>query len=129
MSQKGFRRADRVAERIRSELMELLLRGSVHDPAARDVVVSAVRMTDDLSIARVYVRVLDEIDKPHQEAVVEALERARGFLRRELGKKLQLRHVPTLEFYWDDVVDSGLRIESILDELREEPGPGKEGSR
>ncbi len=120
MSQKGFRRADRVAERIRSELMDLLLRGSVRDPAARDVVVSAVRVTDDLSIARVYVRVLEEIGPERQEKVVDALERATGFLRRELGHRLQLRHVPSLEFYWDDVVDSALRIESILDEISEE---------
>jgi ribosome-binding factor A len=128
MVQKGFRRADRVAERIRSELMELLLRGSVRDPAAKDVVVSAVRMTDDLSIARVYVRVLEEIGADRQDAVVDALGRANGFLRRELGHRLQLRHVPSLEFYWDDVVDSALRIESILDEIREEPGAGPEGS-
>jgi ribosome-binding factor A len=126
---KGFRRADRVAERIRSELMDLLLRGSVRDPAASDVVVSAVRMTDDLSIARVYVRVLEEIDADRQEKVVDALGRAGGFLRREVGQRLQLRHVPSLEFYWDDVVDSALRIESILDEIREESGSGKpEGS-
>ena len=128
MAQKGFRRADRVAERIRSELMELLLRGSVREPAARDVVVSAVRMTDDLSIARVYVRVLEEIGPDRQDAVVDALSRASGFLRRELANRLQLRHVPSLEFYWDDVVDSALRIESILDEMREEPGAGSEGS-
>ena len=94
-----------------------MLRGSVREPAAKDVVVSAVRMTDDLSIAKVYVRVLEEIGSEQQEAVVEALERASGFLRRELGRRLQLRHVPSLRFYWDDVVDSGLRIESILDEL------------
>jgi ribosome-binding factor A len=128
MAQKGFRRADRVSERIRSELMELLLRGSVRDPAAKDVVVSAVRMTDDLSIARVYVRVLEEIDADHQDTVVEALGRASGFLRREIGQRLGLRQVPKLEFYWDEVVDSGLRIESILDELREEPDSDSEGS-
>jgi ribosome-binding factor A len=127
MSQKGFRRADRVAERIRSELMELLIRGSVRDPAAKDVVVSAVRMTDDLSIARVYVRVLEEIGPERQEAVVSALDRATGFLRRELGQRLQLRHVPSLEFYWDDVVDSGLRIESILAEIASNSEP--EGSK
>lgn len=127
MSQKGFGRADRVAERIRSELMELLLRGSVRDPAARDVVVSAVRLTDDLSIARVYVRVLEEIGPDRQEDVVEALRRATGFLRRELSQRLQLRHVPSLEFYWDDVVDSALRIESILHELGENTEP--EGSK
>lgn len=108
--------------------MELLLRGGVRDPAAKDVVVSAVRMTDDLSIARVYVRVLEEIDSDRQEAVVDALDRASGFLRREIGQRLQLRHVPKLEFYWDDVVDSALRIESILDEIREDPNAGPEES-
>ena len=127
---KGFRRADRVAERLRSELMDLFLRGSVRDPAASDVVVSAVRMTDDLSIARVYVRVLEEVGVDRQEEVVDALGRARGFLRRELGQRLQLRHVPSLEFYWDDVVDSALRIESILDEIREDPESAEpEGSQ
>jgi ribosome-binding factor A len=108
--------------------MELVLRGGVRDPAAKDVVVSAVRMTDDLSIARVYVRVLEEIDSDRQEAVVDALDRASGFLRREIGQRLQLRHVPKLEFYWDEVVDSALRIESILDEIREDPDAGPEES-
>ncbi len=127
---KGFRRADRVAERIRSELMDVLLRGGVREPAASDVVVSAVRVSDDLSIARVYVRVLEEVDADRQEQVVDALGRAGGFLRREVGQRLQLRHVPSLEFYWDDVVDSALRIETILDELRDESGSaGPEGSQ
>ena len=124
---RGFRRADRVAERLRGELMDLLLRGSVRDPAARGVVVSAVRMTDDLGIARIYVRVLEEVDGNREEAVVAALERAKGFLRRELGARLQLRHVPELEFFWDDVVDSALRIESILDEIRGPSEPVGEG--
>lgn len=128
MAQRGFRRADRVSERIRSELMELMLRGSLRDPAAKDVVVSAVRMTDDLSIARVYVRVLGEASPERREGVVDALRRAGGFLRREIGQRLQLRHVPSLEFYWDDVVDSALRIESILDELRDETDVGTKGS-
>jgi len=100
--------------------MDLLLRGALRDPAAKDVVVSAVRVTDDLGIARIYVRVLEEIDQDRQDRVVGALERATGFLRRELGHRLQLRHVPSLEFFWDDVVDSGLRIESILEEISEE---------
>ena len=106
--------------------MDLMLRGSVRDPAAKDVVVSAVRMTDDLSIARVYVRVLEEIDTDRQEGVVAALGRASGFLRHEIGQRLQLRHVPKLEFYWDEVVDSALRIESILQEIREDPDDGSE---
>lgn len=109
--------------------MDLLLRGSVRDPVVGNVVISAVRVTDDLSIARVYVRVLEEIGPARQDAVVNALGRATGFLRRELGPRLQLRHVPTLEFYWDDVVDSALRIESILDEIRNASGEEPDGSR
>jgi len=116
--QKGFRRADRVAERLRSELMDLSLRGGIRDPAVQGLVVSAVRMTDDLGIARIYVRLVDEVDAKRQEAVVDALERAKGFIRRELGQRLRLRHVPELEFFWDDVVDTALRIEAILDEIR-----------
>ncbi|MEM8605567.1 MAG: 30S ribosome-binding factor RbfA [Myxococcota bacterium] len=126
---KGFRRADRVAERLRTELMDLLLRGGLRDPNAQGVVVSAVKMTDDLGIARVYVRVLDEVGPDEQERVVDALDRATGFLRRELGQRMQLRHVPALEFYWDEVVDSALRIEAILDEIRDDGGPSdSEGS-
>jgi ribosome-binding factor A len=109
--------------------MELLIRGAMRDPAAKDVVISAVRMTDDLSIARVYVRVLGEIGAEQQDAVVDALKRGSGFLRREIGQRLQLRHVPSLEFYWDEVVDSAIRIESILDEIRETPSSGPEGSK
>jgi ribosome-binding factor A len=109
--------------------MELLLRGTVREPAVKDVVISAVRMTDDLSIARVYVRVLEEVDQERQNEVVAALERASGFLRREIGHRLQLRHVPALEFYWDEVLDSALRIESILAEIRGKPDNGSEGSR
>ncbi len=117
---KAYRRADRVAEQLRSELMDMLLRGSIHDPAVTDIVVSAVRMTDDLGIARIYVRLLAEASPDVQEAVVAALGRAKGFIRRELGQRLRLRHVPALEFYWDEVIDSALRIESILDDLRNE---------
>ena len=84
------RRADRVAERLRAELSELLLRGRVRDPGAKDVVVSAVRVTDDLSLARVYVRVLQEADARRKQRVVAALTRASGFLRRELAAKLKL---------------------------------------
>ena len=127
-TKKGYRRADRVAEQLRGELMDMLLRGSVHDPAVSDVVVSAVRMTDDLGIARIYVRVLSEADDPRRESVLAALQRAKGFIRRELGQRVELRYVPALEFHWDEVIDSALRIESILDDLRREESEEPEGS-
>ncbi|MEM1417606.1 MAG: 30S ribosome-binding factor RbfA [Myxococcota bacterium] len=121
----GSSRPARVAERVRVELGELLMRGTLGDPGARDAVVSAVRMSGDLSIARVYVRTLGQASPGRQRALVEALERGAGRLRSQLAGRLQLRRAPELRFFWDDVVDSAGRIEGILDELRHE---GEEGA-
>lgn len=115
------KRSTRVAERVRAELSELLVRGTVRDPRARDIVISAVRVTDDLQQARVYVRMLQDQEAARGPAV-EALNKAAGFLKRQLGPKLQLRRVPSLEFFWDDTVDDALRMERILYEIGQETG-------
>ena len=114
------KRSLRVAERVRAELMDLVLRGTIRDPRAQDLVISSVRVTDDLGIARVYIRCMNEIDEKRAAELIEVMGKASGFLRRELGMRLQLRYVPSLEFFWDDVIDSGLRIESILHEIEHE---------
>lgn len=121
------KRSTRVGESIRAELMNILLRGQIRDPGAKDVLVSAVRLSDDLRHARVYVRTLDEASEPRRRAVVDAMTRAAGFLRREIGQHLRLRHVPDLRFYWDDVVDTGLRMESLLSEISDESKSEGEG--
>ena len=112
------KRSDRVAERLRVELSELLLRGRLRDPGAKNVLVSDVKISDDLSQARIYLRTLEEADDRRQARVVEAFERAAGFLRKELAPKLGLRRVPELRFFWDDLLDRAMRIEAILDETR-----------
>lgn len=113
-------RAARVGEEVRRELMGLVMRGRLKDPATKDVVVSAVTVTNDLQIATVYVRTLEEANDRRKERLVAGLERAAGFLRRELGKTLELRRTPELRFEWDDSIDHGSRIERLLDEIREE---------
>lgn len=121
------KRSERVAERVRSELMELMLRGAVRDPDAQGVHVSSVRVSDDLSHARIYVRLLEGDPGPRRrEQAVAAMERAGKFLRGELAKRMRLRRMPELEFHWDDVVDTAARIEAVLDEVRDEGG-GEEG--
>lgn len=110
------KRSDRVAERLRVELSELLLRGRLRDPGAKNVLISDVKITDDLSQARIYLRTLDDADHRRKDRVVEAFERAAGFLRKELAPKLKLRRVPELRFFWDDLFDRAMRIEAILEE-------------
>lgn len=115
------RRAERVGERIKTELMELLLRGDVRDPGAADCFVTDVVVSDDLSVARVYVRVLrEDVKESEQRRVLSALGRAAGYLRRELASRLDIKHQPELRFFWDDGVDRAERIERLLAEIASE---------
>lgn len=118
-------RAPRVAEALRAELMNMLLAGAVHDPGVKDVVVSSVSITPDLRLAKVYVRLLSlAATDTEKKTVLRALERAKGFLRRELGQRLKLRYAPDLRFYYDESIDRGAEMEALLREIKQsEPKP------
>lgn len=118
------KRTDRVAEQLRAELMELLLRGEVRDPRASGVHLANVVMTPDLRLAKVHVRLTDDADPTaeHKQEVVRALQHASGHLRRLLGERLSLRYMPELRFYWDEGGDHSLRLHSLLAEIEKEPG-------
>jgi ribosome-binding factor A len=118
------RRAERVAERIRAELMQLLVRGAVRDPSAADCCITAVKVSEDLSHARVYVRLLrEQVDEQARASAVSALNRAGSFLRRELAPSLNLKYQPALRFFWDDAVDQATRLEALFSEIEREGTP------
>lgn len=113
------KRSQKVGDAIRGELMSMLLSGEVHDPGAQNTVVSAVILTDDLRLAKVYVRMLDlEAPEPARKALLGSLGRAKGFMRRELAQRLALRYAPDLRFYWDESIDRGRDIEALLREIK-----------
>lgn len=115
------KRGDRVAERLRAEIMDLLLRGAVRDPEVRDVIVTVVRVSADLRHARVYVRLLEPArSEAQKQAVVAGLTRASSYIRREIAPKLKLKYQPELKFFWDEGLDQASRIEALLDEVRSE---------
>jgi ribosome-binding factor A len=97
--------------------LSLLLLHEVRDPRLADVTVTALEVTPDLLIARVYFTVLGDQDE--QQAALQALEHARGFLRTELAARVELRFVPDLEFRPDESLAYAQRIEELLDEIRE----------
>jgi ribosome-binding factor A len=112
-----------VGQRIQEELADMLLQGEIRDPAVQGCIISAVDVTRDLSLARVYVRVLEVApDVPRQKRVVRALERANGFIRRAMASRLKLRRAPELRFAWDDVADRGRRIDELLHEISVDEG-------
>jgi ribosome-binding factor A len=110
------RRQRRVAELVHRELSLLLLH-EVRDPRLADVTITALEVTPDLLIARVYFTVLG--DQEEKKAALEALEHARGFLRTELAARVELRFVPDLEFRPDESLAYAQRIEELLDEIQE----------
>lgn len=117
------KRTDRVAEQLRAELMELVLRGEVRDPRASGVHVAGVLMTPDLRQAKVQVRLAHDAspDANKKREVVQALQHASGHLRRLLGPRLNLRYLPELRFFWDDGGDHSLRLHELLAEIGDEP--------
>jgi len=110
-------RVSRVAERIKQEMSEILQR-ELKDPRIGFVTVTGVDVTNDLSQATVYLSVLGGDEQ--KEATLAALGKARGFIRTEIGRRIQLRHVPELTFKFDSSIEYGSRIERLLDELNPE---------
>jgi len=76
MGASGAGRDKRVAERIRADIMDLVLRGAIHDPEVQGVIVSAVDVTSDLSVARVWLRALEgDVDAGRRKRLVGAMKR------------------------------------------------------
>jgi ribosome-binding factor A len=115
----------RLGEQFRREISEILSR-KVRDPRAGHVLVTEVRVSPDLWVAKVFFRLLDSDRK--LEDVQEGLRAAAPFIRKELGGSLRIRRVPELRFVYDRTLDSAIRIERVLREVL--PGdPGEEGPR
>ena len=104
---------ERVAERVRIELSTLLTR-SVRDPAVSAVTITHVSMTADLQLARIYYTVLDGRDR---RDTARGLRRAKTYLRRAIGQRLQLRHVPELRFVFDETLEQQDRLARIFSEI------------
>ncbi len=113
-------RPERVAELMKREVASILA-NELHDPRISAMVsVTDVEVTQDLSFARVYVSVLEP--GPERDRTLAALQRAAGFVRRQLAPRLGLREVPELRFLHDASIERGARVDEILRKIeRGEP--------
>lgn len=116
MSKTTYKRAERVADQIRMEVADILMR-RIKDPRVRSVTVTDVELTSDLRFARVYVTTLERDEAERQ--VFDGLAKASGFIRAELGKRLSLRYLPDLSFIKDISGPRGDRILQLLDSLHD----------
>ena len=116
MQEKSFERNSRLEGEIRSVMSELL-RFEVNDPRLTDVTVSLIRLSADRSKARVYFSVIG--DEEREREAGDGFSAAAPFLRRQLGQKMRLRVVPSLEFLRDTSYEYGDRMERLFDRLSE----------
>jgi ribosome-binding factor A len=114
MPSKSFNRTDRISAQLRKELA-VLVHAAVRDHALPSVSVSDVEVTRDLDVATAYVTTLLADDA---KVATKALNEMAKEFRRELSRTLKIRRVPELRFRYDDSVDKGERIESLLRDNR-----------
>jgi ribosome-binding factor A len=110
-------RPSRVADQLRAEITELLTR-EVRDPGIGFLTITHVKVTPDLQLARVYYTTLG--DEKARRDTQRALERATPFLRRHIGRRLRLKRVPEIDFFFDDAIERGDRVERLLQEISAE---------
>ncbi len=109
---REFSRNKRLGNQVLRTLSELL-RFETKDPRLKDISLTAVDLTRDLSVAKVYFSLMDPDADPIP--VAEGLEAASGFLRRKLGSAIKIRHVPELRFHHDDSAAEAVRIGRLID--------------
>ncbi|NLB90915.1 MAG: 30S ribosome-binding factor RbfA [Clostridiales bacterium] len=107
-------RTERVAEEIRREVNRIV-REDLSDPRIKGTFsITRVDLTNDLSFAKVYVSILEEENAPE---LMKALESASGFVRRELGKNIIIRHTPQITFVKDENIAYGMHIADVIDRV------------
>lgn len=118
----------RAGELVRRAVSDILMEGQVHDPALSgvSVTVSEARMSSDLRYATLFVSALNTAEP---EAVAVALNRAAGFIQKQLGELIDLRYMPRLRFEADDRFDEALHVDAILDRPRVKRDLGDTDSR
>ena len=112
-----YKRANRVGDLIREVICEMLLR-DLNDPRLEAVTITEVAVTSDLKRATVFFSVRG--GRPKEEASLQGLQSAAGYIRRRLGKELRLRYTPDLLFQLDHSFDYGSKIDRIIQTLQEE---------
>ncbi len=107
---KTYSRADRLAELIQRKVAEILIR-ETSDPRLCFLTITAVKMTADLKLAKIYFVTPANLKK--QDAI-KAFKKASGFIKQNLAKHLETRYMPELRFYYDETFEYGGHIEKIL---------------
>ena len=108
-------RLQRIADRIRQELSEMLIR-EISDPRLKQIYITDVKVDKELAYADIFVSAIEGVSR--SKDILAGLESASGYVRRTLASRVELRAFPHLRFHWDMTPENSDHIEKILAELR-----------
>ena len=109
---REFKRSARVASQMQKELAVILQQG-IKDPRIGFITVNEVELSKDLATAKVYITALGA-DEEGQKNNIGWLNDAAPYIRSEMGKRMRLRSVPYIKFYYDDSFEKGMRVSELL---------------
>lgn len=116
-------RAERIADRIREELSEMLIQ-NVSDPRLSGISITGVRIDRELAYAEVYFSALEGSERAKE--ILDGFKHAQGFLRRELALRVDIRTFPRLRFHYDPTFERAEHIERLIASLHESEVAGED---
>lgn len=118
--QRKFKRSDRVGDLIRQELASMIVYGEIKDHRVGLVTITQVKMSPDLKDAKVYFSQIGSDSEKDESR--QGLNNASGYVRRALAKRLSLKHIPTVRFFFDETLDYSDHIERVIKGIKEDGG-------
>ncbi len=112
------KRSTKVADQIRKEVSEMILSKTIKDPRIGFLTVTRVLVSDDCRMARIYFSVMGDAEA--RERSLQGLNSAKGYVRREIGRRMGLRYTPEIIFQFDPSVEYAIRMEKVFQELHGE---------
>ena len=112
------KRSEKVADAIRKEISEMILLKTIKDPRIGFLTITRVSVSDDCRMARVYFSVMGTSEE--RDRSLEGLNSAKGYVRKELGRRMRLRYTPDIIFQFDPSIEYAIHIDEVLHHLHEE---------
>ncbi len=116
-------RLQRIGDRIRQDLSEMVVMGEIRDPRISGVTITDVKVDRELAYADVFLSAVEGSERA--EEVLQGFNRANGFIRKALAERIELRVFPRLRYHWDPTPERADRIERLLASLRTDEVPSE----
>ena len=111
------KRSDKVADLIQKEISEMLLRG-LKDPRIGFVTITKVTVSEDCRMAKIYFSVVGSPEE--REISTEGLNSAKGYVRKELGRRIRMKYTPEITFQFDPSIEYAIHIGEVIEQVRKE---------